>query len=68
MEEDRLEGEVKVTLRLLNRRCGPLSEATTARIQTLPLDVPPIWPPGLLSRWRPPGVGGDGWGSPAKGP
>ena len=26
-----------VTLRQLNRRCGPLSEATTARIQSLPL-------------------------------
>ena len=30
-------GEASVTLRLLNRRCGPLSEATTARIQALPL-------------------------------
>jgi predicted transposase YdaD len=38
MEEGRLEGEVKVTLRLLNRRCGPLSEVITARIQALPLD------------------------------
>jgi hypothetical protein len=28
----------KVTLRLLNRRFGPLSEATTARIQALPLE------------------------------
>ena len=27
----------KVTLRLLNRRCGPLREATTAQIQALPL-------------------------------
>ena len=26
-----------MTLRLLNRRCGPLSAATTARIQALPL-------------------------------
>ena len=45
----RLEGEAQgeargraaeaaaVALRLLNRRCGPLSEATTARIQALPL-------------------------------
>ena len=32
------EGEAKVTLRLLIRRCGPLNEATTARIQALPLD------------------------------
>ena len=27
-----------VTLRLLNRRCGPLTEATTTRIQGLPLE------------------------------
>ena len=27
-----------VALRLLNRRCGPLSEATTARIQAMPLE------------------------------
>jgi hypothetical protein len=27
-----------MTLRQLNRRCGPLSEATTARIQALPLE------------------------------
>jgi predicted transposase YdaD len=45
----RLEGEAQgeargrateaaaVALRQLNRRCGPLSEATTARIQALPL-------------------------------
>jgi len=42
IEEGRLEGEaqgeVKVTLRLLNRRCGPLSEASTARVQALPLE------------------------------
>ena len=31
-------GEAAVTLRQLNRRCGPLSEATTARIQALPLE------------------------------
>jgi hypothetical protein len=31
-------GEATITLRLLNRRCGPLSEATTARIQALPLE------------------------------
>jgi predicted transposase YdaD len=42
----RLEGEARgraaeaaaVALRLLNRRCGPLSEPTTARIQALPLE------------------------------
>ena len=28
----------KMTLRLLNRRCGPLSGATTAQIQALPLE------------------------------
>ena len=33
----RQEGEAVVTLRLLNRRCGPLSPDTTARIQALPL-------------------------------
>ena len=27
-----------MALRQLNRRCGPLSEATTARIQALPLE------------------------------
>ena len=31
-------GEATITLRQLNRRCGPLSAATTARIQTLPLE------------------------------
>ncbi|MCX5945131.1 MAG: DUF2887 domain-containing protein [Cyanobacteria bacterium] len=30
-------GEASVTLRLLNRRCGPLSAATTTSIQALPL-------------------------------
>jgi predicted transposase YdaD len=49
-QEGRQEGEAQgeargraaeaaaVTLRQLNRRCGPLSEATTARIQALPLE------------------------------
>jgi hypothetical protein len=27
-----------MTLRLLNRRCGPLTDATTAQIQALPLE------------------------------
>jgi len=31
-------GEATVTLRQLNRRCGPLSDATTAVIQALPLE------------------------------
>ena len=34
----RQEGEAAVTLRLLNRRCGPLSVATTVQIQALPVD------------------------------
>jgi len=46
IEEGRAEGEARgrsaeaaaVTLRLLNRRCGPMSEATTYRIQALPLE------------------------------
>jgi hypothetical protein len=37
-QEGEAQGEAKVTLRPLNRRCGPLSEATTARIQALPLE------------------------------
>ena len=41
IEEGRLEGaaqgEAKVMLRQLNRRCGPLADGTTARIQALPL-------------------------------
>ena len=41
IEEGRLEGaaqgEAKVMLRQLNRRCGPLAYVTTARIQALPL-------------------------------
>ena len=37
-QEGRQEGEAAMTLRLLNRRCGPLSEATTAEIQALPLE------------------------------
>ena len=36
--EGEARGEAKVALRLLGRRCGPLSEATTARIQALPLE------------------------------
>lgn len=37
-EEGRQQEAVSVTLRQLTRRCGPLSEATTARIQSLPLE------------------------------
>ena len=37
-QEGRQEGEANVTLRLLNRRCGLLSDTTTAQIQALPVD------------------------------
>ncbi len=37
-QEGEAQGEAKVTMRLLNRRCGPLSDTTTARIQALPLE------------------------------
>ena len=37
-QEGEAQGEAKVALRLLNRRCGPLSETTTAEIQALPLE------------------------------
>lgn len=37
-QEGRQEGEAAVTLRLLNRRCGSLTDATTAQIQALPVD------------------------------
>jgi hypothetical protein len=42
LAEGRQEGEAheaaKMTLRQLNRRCGPLSDTTTAQIQALPVD------------------------------
>jgi len=46
IEEGRQEGEARgraaeaasVTLRQLNRRCGPLTDVSTARIQALPLE------------------------------
>ncbi len=37
-EEGRQQEAASVTLRQLTRRCGPLSEVTTARIQALPLE------------------------------
>jgi predicted transposase YdaD len=41
LQEGLQEGEAreaaKMTLRLLSRRCGPLTDATTAQIQALPL-------------------------------
>jgi len=38
LEEGRRDEAAAMTLRQLNRRCGPLSEATTAQIQALPLE------------------------------
>ncbi|MEB3361774.1 MAG: DUF4351 domain-containing protein, partial [Synechococcaceae cyanobacterium] len=37
-QQGRQEGEAALTLRLLNRRCGPLTDATTAQIQALQID------------------------------
>ena len=37
-QEDRRDEAAAMALRQLNRRCGPLSEATTARIEALPLE------------------------------
>ena len=48
IEEGRQEGEAKVTLRQLNRRCGPLSDATTAEIQALPLEQLEVLAEALL--------------------
>ena len=38
LAEGRQQEAASVTLRQLARRCGPLSESTTARIQSLPLE------------------------------
>ena len=38
LQEGKAQEAAKVTLRLLTRRCGPLSEATTAQIQALPVE------------------------------
>jgi predicted transposase YdaD len=38
LEEGRRDEAAAMTLRLLNRRCGPLTAATTAQIQALPID------------------------------
>jgi len=38
LQEGQAREAAKMTLRLLSRRCGPLSEATTAQIQALPLE------------------------------
>ncbi len=44
----RQEGEAAVALRQLNRRCGPLSEATTAQIQALPVEKLEVLADALL--------------------
>jgi hypothetical protein len=38
LAEGRQEGEANATLRLLNRRCGPLSVSNTAQIQVFRVD------------------------------
>ena len=38
LADGRQQEAASLTLRQLARRCGPLSEATTARIQSLPLE------------------------------
>ena len=38
LQEGEAREAAKMTLRQLNRRCGPLSEATTAQIQALPVE------------------------------
>jgi hypothetical protein len=38
LEVGKARGEATVKFRQLNRRCGPLTDATTARIQTLSLE------------------------------
>ena len=38
LQEGKAQEAAKMTLRQLNRRCGPLSEPTTAQIQALPLE------------------------------
>ena len=48
LAEGRQEGEAKVTLRLLNRRCGPLTGATTTQIQALPLEQLEVLADALL--------------------
>lgn len=47
-QEGEARGEAKVTLRLLNRRCGPLAGATTTQIQALPLEQLEVLADALL--------------------
>ena len=48
LTDGRQEGEAAVTLRLHSRRCGPLSDATTAQIQALPLEQLEVLADALL--------------------
>jgi hypothetical protein len=45
LAEGRRDEAAAMTLRQLNRRCGPLSEATTVQIQALPLEP---WKPSPM--------------------
>ena len=47
-QEGEARGEAKVTLRLLNRRCGPLTGATSTQIQALPLEQLEVLADALL--------------------
>jgi predicted transposase YdaD len=47
-QEGEARGEAKVTLRLLNRRCGPLTGATITQIQALPLEQLEVLADALL--------------------
>jgi hypothetical protein len=53
LQEGKAQEAAKVTLRLLNRRCGPLSEATTAQIQALPVEQLEALADALLDFQRP---------------
>jgi predicted transposase YdaD len=48
LQEGEAREAAKMTLRLLNRRCGPLTDATTSRIQALPLEQLEVLADALL--------------------
>ena len=48
LEVGKARGEATVNLRQLSSRCGPLTDATTARIQTLSLEQLEALPDALL--------------------
>ena len=60
LEVGKARGEATVNLRQLNRRCGPLTVATTARIQTLSLaaGAPGRCSAGFHGSHRPGGLAG----------